>query len=376
MTAPRRVLCLLPDLDGGGSQRTMVNLVNAFTGHGIAASLAVARGGGPAKAWLDTQAELIELGCARTRGALLPLRALIRRSRPDILFSTMIDANLVAAAAALGMGASAPRLIVRETNSQRARGDLGALRRRAIGWAYRRAVRVVALSSGVREELIEDHRLDAGRVVTIGNPVAVEALAARADKARPAQAPWGDWAQDGPVMIGIGRLVRQKGFDLLIDALARQRRSDLRLILLGEGAGRPQLEDQVRRLDLGERVLMPGFAVNPADWLAHCDLFVLSSRWEGFGHVIAEAMACGVPVIAADCPHGPRDIIEDAKTGILVANQDASALARAIGGLLDTPKQMAALAKAARRAVGRFETGRIAGEYEALFAAVTSPKPE
>jgi glycosyltransferase involved in cell wall biosynthesis len=286
----------------------------------------------------------------------------------------MIDANLVGVAATIGMGASAPRLIMRETNSQRTRGDLGFLRRRAIGWAYRRAARVVALSSGVREEMIEDHRLDAGRVVTIGNPVAVGALAAAADKARAAPAPWGNWAPGGPVMIGIGRLVRQKGFDLLIEALAQQTHGALRLIILGEGAGRPELEDQVRRLGLGERVLMPGFADHPAAWLAHCDLFVLSSRWEGFGHVIAEAMACGVPVIATDCPHGPRDIIEDPVTGVLVANQDASALAQAIDGLLDTPKRAAALAKAARRTVGRFEIARIADEYEALFDAVGAPR--
>jgi len=160
---------------------------------------------------------------------------------------------------------------------------------------------------------------------------------------------------------------------LLIEALAQQARADLRLIILGEGAGRRNLEESVRRLALGERVLMPGFADDPAQWLTHADLFVLSSRWEGFGHVIAEAMACGVPVIAADCPHGPRDIIEDAATGILVANQDALALARAIAGLLDNPKQAAALAKAAARAVGRFEVGRIAGEYETLFDAVASP---
>ncbi len=351
----------------------MVNLVNAFAGHGITTSLAVARAGGPAKGWLDAQAELIDLRCARTRGALLPLRALIRRARPDILFSTMIDANLIAVAAALGMGASAPRLVVRETNSQRARGDLGPLRRRAIGWAYRRAARVVALSSGVREELIEDHRLEPGRVVTIGNPVAVGALAARAENARSAPAPWGDWARGGPVVIAIGRLVRQKGFDVLIEAVAQQARAELRLIILGEGAERRVLEDQVKRLGLGERVLMPGFADDPAAWLAHADLFVLSSRWEGFGHVLAEAMACGVPVIATDCPHGPRDIIEDAKTGIFVANQDAPALARTIAGLLITPKQATALAKAARRAVGRFEIGRIAGNYETLFDAVSSP---
>ena len=124
MTAPLRLLAFIADLDGGGAQRTMVNLLNRLPGERFAATLAAPRTNGPAAAWLAPHVEVVDLACRRLRGAVGPLRALLRGRRPAVLFSTMLDANITAAAACFGL-APAPALVLRETNSQRARDDLG-----------------------------------------------------------------------------------------------------------------------------------------------------------------------------------------------------------------------------------------------------------
>src|SRR5690606_18649968 len=142
--------------------------------------------------------------------------------------------------------------------------------------------------------------------------------------------------------------------DLLMRAVAALPRRDVQLVLLGEGPERPALEALAGALGIRERVLMPGFVADPVAWLAHADLFVCSSRWEGFGHVIVEAMAAGVPVVATDCPHGPRDIIEPEKTGLLVALDDVPALAAAVARLIDNPDLGRRLAASAAVSCRRF----------------------
>ncbi len=364
MSRPLRVLCVLPDLDRGGAARTMVNLVNAFPGCGVEPRLVVFRGNGVARSWLDEPKRLLDLGLAHTRAAILPLRSALRAWGPDLVFSTMVDANIVAAFAAAGLRPR-PIMVLRETNSHRARGDLGLLRRRAVAWAYRRADRLVALSGGVGRELVADYGLEPSRVVTVHNPVDVDGFRARAAASGPPS--WSDWASGGPVLVGVGRLTRQKGYDVLVDAMARLERRDARLVLLAEGPDRQALEARVAARGLRDRVRMPGFVEDPAPWLAHAAAFVLPSRWEGFGHVIVEAMACGAPVIATDCPYGPADIIRPGRTGLLVPPADPSALAAAIDGLLASPDVGRALAAAALADISRFSIGHIAGQYAGLF---------
>jgi len=358
MSKPLRVMCVLPDLAVGGAQRTMVNLVNAFPDHGIDPSLVVTCARGPAEAWLARRDVLTSLDSGQVHRAWRPLRREIRRQKPDLVFSTMVDINILSAFAMSGY--RAPPLVVRETNSHRARGGLGRIRPALVRWAYRRAARVVALSDGVGEELIADYGLDPARVVTIHNPVDLEAFSP-AGRERHAGGP--------PTVLAVGRLQRQKGFDFLIDAFARLRTSSARLVLVGDGPDRAALEEQVRWLGLGDRVTFAGYASNPAEWMAKADLFVLSSRWEGFGHVIVEAMAAGAPVVAVDCPHGPRDIIASGENGVLVPAGDSVAdrLAAAIDGLLEDPDAAARLAERARHDAERFRPNRIAAQYADLF---------
>lgn len=366
-----KTLFFLPDLNGGGAQRTFVNLVNELAGSDTAPVLAVANANGPGRKWLAPEVRLVDFQARRTRGALFPLRRLIRTERPDVLVSTMIDANIVAGLAALSSGARRPRLIVRETNSHRASGAISAPRRLAAGWVYRRADRVVALSRGVADELRADYRLRCARVATIHNPVDIEAIARSAKTARALSAAE---RRDRPALVvAAGRLTHQKGFDLLIEAFAAIE-TGAELAILGDGPDRRALEKQAAERGISDRVRLAGFVDNPAEWFARADLFVLSSRWEGFGHVMVEAMAAGTPVVAFDCPYGPADIIRDGETGRLVPNGDTAALGAAIAELLADEAARTALVSRASDEIVRFASPAIAGAYRHLIREVHGPE--
>lgn len=360
-----RILCFLPDLGGGGAQRTLINLAASFRAAGHDVILSAAQPDGPAREWIDPSVETIAVGSGQLRNSLFPLAKLLRKRRPDVVLSSVLDANIVAAAARALAGAPRGRLVVRETNSQRARDDIGAVRKRLARRAYRSADAVVALSEGVRQELVEDFALSPDRAVTIHNPVEFDALAAEAGTAPPLPV-----QKDGLWIVGVGRLLRQKGFDRLVRAVAAMQRPDVRLVLVGEGPDRAALQSQANEVGIGDRLIMPGFVKQPMQWLAAADLFVLSSRWEGFGHVIVEAMAANVPVIAFDCPHGPRDIIRNGENGILVPDGDEAALTAAMSELLDNRDRATALAARAKADAVRFSSATIAAQYLKLFAGL------
>jgi glycosyltransferase involved in cell wall biosynthesis len=359
-----RVLFWLADLGGGGAQRTMLNLAAAMPAHGLKVDLIVGQSHGPARAWSDPSLVFHELASDRLSAMLPSLTRTIRDRAPDVVLSTMMDANVAAYVAAKWSGRR-PAVILRETNSHRARADLGYLRRRLARYVYRRADRLIALSEGVRNELIEDMALRPDRIVTVPNPVETATLARAAREARANVAP-GILPAGRRHVVAVGRLHRQKGFDVLIEALAAQA-PDVDLTILGEGPERGALEVLARQRGVAGRVHMPGFVPDVPSILAWADLFVLSSRWEGFGHVIVEAMAAGIPVLATDCPYGPRDILRHGETGWLVPPEAADALAAAMSQLLGDPALLRRMAAAGAIAAERYESVRVAGEYASVI---------
>ncbi len=356
LTAP---LFFLSDLDGGGAQRTTINLVRHWPRDRPAPTLVLGRTSGTGRSWLDG-IETVDLGAGRLRWALLPLRRLIRRRRPELVYSTMVGANIVAATSMIGLRRP-PLLVARETSSHRARGDLSRAQRQAVGWAYRRADAVVALSEGMRDELMKDCRLEAERVITIHNPVDID------DFRRRARGGVHPWPGEGPMVVAAGRLVRQKGFDILLRSFAGLETGNARLAVLGEGPEREALARRAVELGVAERIVMPGHVTEIAPWLTHAAAFALSSRCEGFGHVIVEAMACGAPVVAFNCPYGPADIIEDGQTGVLVPPLDSDALTAALDRVLADDELATRLRAAGRLAATRFSAPMIARTYAALF---------
>ena len=179
------------------------------------------------------------------------------------------------------------------------------------------------------------------------------------------------WFSDGgpPVILGVGRLVPQKDFSTLIDAFRLIRVSrPCRLVILGEGSLRSELEARIAGLGLEDCVSLPGWVENPFAFMARSALFVLSSVYEGFGLVLVEALACGCPAVATDCPAGPSEILED--PALLAPVGDPEALAQVMLRALDRPADKAAL----RARAARFSVERAMDGYETLIADVLSER--
>jgi len=208
---------------------------------------------------------------------------------------------------------------------------------RAVPFVYGAADKVVAVSTGVASDLSRFGRLPDGKIRVIHNPVFDPDIAALSRQ--PVTHSW--FVPGGPpIILAVGRLHRQKGFDVLLEAFAKARAEvDCRLVILGEGPERAALAAQSERLGLAYDIDMPGFSENPFPLMAQAGAFVLSSRWEGFPNALVEAMACGAPVIATDCPSGPHEILDGIAP--LVPVDDADALGRALIATLSSPPDTA-----------------------------------
>jgi glycosyltransferase involved in cell wall biosynthesis len=355
---------VLQDLGTGGAQRSMLNAASGMAATGLDIRMvSLTRGDGLAGNWADPAVPLDRLDRHRSPAAAA-LRRWLLRWQPKAMLCTMLDANILAALVCASLPRKLrPALVLRETNSQRARDDLGWLQKQLCRWAFRRATAVIALSSGVGAEIAEDCGIPADRLAVIGNPVKVGDIAAAVAAARAASR---SSRQEPPLFLAMGRLVRQKGFDLLIEAM-RLTSQPCRLVIVGDGPDRAALAQQARNGGVADRVIFAGQVSDPAQWLAQADLFILPSRWEGFGHVIVEAMAAGLPVIAADCPHGPRDIITGPEHGLLVEPNSPPALAAAMDRLLAEPQSWPAYTAAGRRRAGDFDITTISRRYAAVL---------
>jgi len=174
-----------------------------------------------------------------------------------------------------------------------------------------------------------------------------------------------------PFVLGVGRLRVQKGFDLLIKAFKQASDSfrDWSLVILGEGEERRNLEALAASLGLEDRVLFPGTVANPFSVYNACDLFVLSSRFEGFPNALTEAMMCKAAVIATNCDFGPADIIEDGKNGILVAPESIPELVRAMTRLMQDAALRKSLGEQAPSIEERFSLDSVMAAWERLCLA-------
>lgn len=390
--AQTRVLFLLPTLEGGGAERTVLTLIPHLQARGLDARVGLlARGGALDDAIDPAWVVLTRLapgwmsypqipGRAHLVAAvpLVPLQQLdlLLRFRPHVVVSCTASMNLAALLSTRAYGRRRVAWILREGNNTRAmlesdmRGRLGrTVRRWATRLAYRAPDRVVTISNGVAEGLARDFGVSRERVRVLHNPIEVSRIRRLAHDGNGTRFP-------SRFIVACGRLHPQKGFDLLLRAFAAQRDPDLAAVILGEGPERSRLESLARELGIGARLIMPGFVPNPWAWIAHASAFVLSSRWEGFGSILVEAMACGVPVVAADCNYGPREIVRDGETGLLARAGDAESLAAAVRRVLTTPALRDRLAAGGRRRAMDFEALPIADRYADLMreaAALVHP---
>jgi glycosyltransferase involved in cell wall biosynthesis len=348
MNAPRPLALFLPALAGGGAERVMLDLAAAFVARGVTVDLVVATPGGALRSEVPDGVALHDLGAARTLAAAHALVRYLRRARPSALLATLAHANVVAAWAA-GF-APGTRLVLREANTassdQGAEGALGRAMRFAMRLAYRRAAAVVAVSDGVAADLRSHLDVPDARLHVIANPVLTPRVATGA-----LRTPGHPWLSDGgpPVVLAVGRLAPQKDFAMLVRAFARVRATTpCRLLVLGEGPERARLEALAAELGVATDVAWPGFDPNPFAAMAHAAVFALSSAWEGLPNVLIQARSLGTPVVATDCPSGPREVLDGGALGALVPVGDDAAFARALADALRSPRLATSAAWRAR----------------------------
>lgn len=370
--ANRKIALFAPSLRGGGVERNMINLARGFVLRGYRVFLVLARAEGPFLKDVDGRVEIVDLKASRVIFSLPRLVGFLRRTRPEVLLSSMAHANF-AAIVARQAACTGCRLVASVHTGISVGGGynekwLDRNTARIGRKLYPKADRIVAVSRAVADDLAESSNLDPGAITVIPNPVVMpdpEELAG----AVPDHPFFAD--NDQPLLVAVGRLSREKGFDILIKAhglLLRDR--PIRLLILGEGNQRSHLEAMVRELGSEGQVGMPGFVTSPLDFVARAAALVMPSRIEGFGNALVEGMACGVPVVATRCSGGPEEILDGGRFGPLVPPDDPAALAEAIAAVMRDPIAPAVLKE---RALD-FAADRVVGRYlEVLFPGEVSP---
>lgn len=379
----RQLSLVISTLDGGGGARAMVNLANGWAARGRRIRLISLTDPSTDFYALDPSIERIGLNArGASRGPLHAIKANVRRIRllrqalretePEAIVTFMDRTNILTVIAATGLGVP---VVVCEQIDPRAYPiplvwDLLRL------VTYRLADAVVVLSPD--QVPWASRRWGGRRIHVIPNPAPAGSLSANIG-AETSPAPGAAGTLESPttgvvpagrrVLLAVGRLDPQKGFDLLLTAVERvaDHYPDWNLVILGEGPQRDSLVEMSRKLRIEDRVHLPGHVSNVGAWLDRADLFVLSSRFEGFPNALLEAMAAGLPVVSYDCPTGPAEIIRHGRDGVLVPPENIGALAAALWQLMADEEQRARLGSAAKQGVQRFSLEKILTRWDALL---------
>ncbi|MDR4499805.1 MAG: glycosyltransferase family 4 protein [Candidatus Scalindua sp.] len=295
---------------------------------------------------------------------LIKLRRAIKSSKPDIVISFVDRMNIMTLLATRGLGL---KVIVSEHTDPSCH-NCGSVWSWLRNITYPWAQAVTVLSPSVRQWMEE--RIGNGKVQVIHNPILK-------NNKEIDEKSWPNILGEHKrlrTIISMGRLSAEKGFDLLITAFAKVVHSNPEwlLVIFGVGKDRDALIQLSIKLGVEERVLLPGRVNNPMQLLPKAELFVMSSRYEGFGMALCEAMACGLPVISFDCPSGPREIIRDGIDGLLVPPEDVNALAAAMSQLMTDESLRKRLASRAPEVLERFGMEKVMGMWENLVKSVAN----
>lgn len=368
----KRVLMVLHDLRVGGAERVTLRLAGAFAQRGADVEVVTLGAGGALERELAAGVRYTALGARRVRDAAPRLARHLRASRPDAVIATLPHVNVIVAVAHMLAGSRA-RLILREANDPTFEHPEGGLAAWFTRLAYARADVVVALTHGNAAAIQRVLRVRSDRVTVIPNPAPARAVPRAApDQASGAggpDAPPAGVPQGRPRLLCVARLAAQKDHETLLEAFGRilDVHRDAVLALVGDGPERASIEASVVARGLDARVQLAGTVVDTDAWWAWADLLLLTSRWEGFPNVLLEALEHGVPVVATDCPTGPREVFGGARVGALAPVGDAVGVAAAALGLLADPPDRAAL----RRRAAVFALEGIAEHWWRLLEAPT-----
>ena len=371
---PMRITLVISSLGRGGAERVVSMLASSWARQDKEVTLLRLDHDEIPAYPIDARVKLRSLGVVaesrnlvhrlfRNLNRIRVLRHAIRESHPNVVISFQSTTNILTLLATRGLGAP----VVVTEHSDPSRSDIGRVWNKLRCRTYPLAHALVCPTKSARHFFEEKIKVK-GR--TIPNVIAVPSAELVRYGAPPGR------SSNGYTLIGMGRLVQSKGFDILLDAFSRIANShpDWSLKILGEGPLKHELQSRAEAFGLTDRVCLAGEVRDPFPELCAADLFVFPSRFEAFGLALCEAMACGLPVVSFDCPCGPREIIRDGLDGVLVPPEDAGALSTVLHRLMNDPTERQRLASRAPEVLKRFDLDRILSLWEELFEDLTLAK--
>jgi len=355
----RLISLFLPSLNGGGAERAMLVFAQELTKMGLMVELVVASAEGALLGAIPDKIKLIDLKSSRMLKAIPRLSSYLQSSKTSAIFSTITHANIAATWAAWHARVTA-KIVIRQSNAplSETQDSFGRmLTSHLIPCSYRRADGIIAVSEGVREQLVCMNPVLGEKTHVLPTPVLTQELKEAAQE--PVEHPWLE-DKSIPLVVTAGRLKPHKGMlDLLQAFHQAQVKTPARLIILGDGPERKRLAVEISRLGLQENVCLAGFRHNPFPFMKHASVFVLASHYEGLPNVLIQALGLGTPVVATDCESGPAEILESGRWGELVPVGAIEALSKAIERALFLPRQP----DAQKRAWERFGAEQAARAY-------------
>lgn len=361
----KKIMFFLYSLAGGGAERTVINIINNLDKDKFDILLVLGTNkNNDYKHLLSHEIRIHFLNSKKLRFSIFKLVSCINKEKPDLMFSTLNPNNIILLLAKIISFKRIPA-VVREANNRTQSGSVSIVNKNATRLLYNFVSnKVIALSNGVKEDLVNNFNINEEKINVIHNPVEIENIKLLKDELVT------DFHKEKneKLIIAVGRLVHQKDYHTLIRAFAIiTKKVKSRLLILGKGALELELKKEVKSLGLEDKVTFLGFKKNPYKYMKKSDVFILSSKWEGFGHVVVEAMATGTPVISTNCKSGPNEIIKDNDYGILVPVGDYELLAsKAIELLRDEVTRMKYIKKGHIRAFD-FNAREIVKHYENVF---------
>jgi len=367
MRAPSKIVFVISSLGMGGAQRALSTLASGFCARGWDVTILTFDAPGVPSFFnlphgvcvqhlaLSAISTSFHRGLARNIERVRALRQAIKELRPEVAVGFMDATNVVTILAAMGTGT--PVIACERTNPTES--GITPLWRLLRKLSYPLASHVVAQTEAVR-------RLLPGRSHVIPNPVLLPKPPKTAQPGMPR-----------PAIIGMGRLSTEKGFDVLMRAFARiaPRHPKWTLRIVGDGPEKESLTRLIGELGLTDRIILVGSTTDPDGALREADIFALTSRYEGFPNALCEALACGVPAVAFDCPSGPAEILCNGVDGILVPAGDEDGFAKALDRVMSDESLRRVMAEQAPHIIERFSLGSVLDKWEELFLAAANPTP-
>lgn len=367
MARKKKILFFIYQMGAGGAARTLLNILNHIDRENFEPILVTLNFEGSYEKFLKQDIKFIKLSTNRLRKSIWPLAKIIRQERPDLIFSTIPVYNTVATLARM-LSFTRTKGIVRE--AAYLGGDWKTkVKLRLFGLLYRTSERVIALSEGVKQNLINRYGIAERKITVIYNPIDLKQIEYQIQSGKLPSEHELIFQRAEKTIVTAGRLVPEKDQATLLKAFANVRKQiDAQLIILGEGELKKTLVKQADTLNIADKVHFAGFVNNPYIYFKRADLFVLSSLNEGFGHVLVEALAAKVPVLSTACKPGALEVLANGEYGTLVPLRDAHQMSEKMYDLLmlsDDAKE-AITTKGYERAK-MFSVEKIVRQYEQVF---------